>query len=627
MTAPVELAPEPTVPTGAEVLAPFVAAGVFGPTEVHLCAVVARLAPGTADEVLLALALAARGPRLGHVCVSLRDLPTVVVEPGDDVLADLPWPEPDRWEAALAADATVVADPGQADAEPLRPLVWDGDQAYLQRYWRYEHRAAQRLARLAGAHDHAEGGTPAVEAALDTAFGPTEDQDEPDRQRHAAHLALTGGLTVVAGGPGTGKTRTVARLLVAAHLAAASAGQPLAVALAAPTGKAAARMTEAVRAEVAELERTDPDAVPAALRGEEGPGEATTLHRLLGWAPGTGGRFRHDHDQPLPHDLVIVDETSMVSLPLLSRLLDAVRPDARLVLVGDPDQLASVEAGTVMSDVVGPARGTTERSGAEGVLVGRVAVLHRVHRFAGDSAVAALADAVRTGDAERALALLAAGDADPDAEVRWVRAHDEAGRNGVERELVEAGVEVVEAARAGDGAAALAAASRTKVLAATRRGELGVWGWTDRIEPAVAARVGLQRSSRWYVGRPILVTANDPLARVANGDVGVVVAHEGEQPVALAGPEGVRLLPTSRLAEVDTWWAMTIHKSQGSELAHPVVALPDASSPILTRELLYTAVTRAKERLTVVADEAALVAALEHPVRRASGLRARLWGA
>lgn len=660
MSAPVEAPPEVALPPGVDVLAPFVAAGVFAPAEVHLCAAVARLAPTTGDEVLLALALAARGPRLGHVCVDLGAVATGLVDQGEEAVVDLPWPEPAAWVAALDADDAVVADPARADEEPLRPLVCHQREVYLQRYWRHEDRAADQLVRRARVHDRAEAGSEVVEAALLAAFGPPPAAGaDADLQREAARTALTGGLTVVAGGPGTGKTRTIARLLVAAHHAAEAVGEPIEVALAAPTGKAAARMTEAIGAEVAELAAHDPGVVPTALRHPDVPVAAGTLHRLLGWAPGTGGHFAHDHERPLPHDLVIVDETSMVSLPLLARLLDAVRPDARLVLVGDPDQLASVEAGTVMSDVVGPARdgappfdppagaaggvdapeagpdsrrGAVDPGGSTGdadatPLVGRVAVLRRVHRFADDSPIAALADAVRSGDTGRALGLLAAGDDDPDAGVRWVRADDATGRAEVEGGLVAAGVEVVEAARAGDGATALAAASRTKVLAATRRGELGVWGWTDRVEPAVANAAGLRRTSRWYVGRPILVTANDPLARVANGDVGVLVEADGERAVALDGPEGVRLLAPSRLAEVDTWWAMTIHKSQGSELAHPVVSLPDAASPILTRELLYTAITRAKERLTVVADEAALVAALEHPVRRASGLRARLWGA
>ncbi|OWY60738.1 hypothetical protein B7486_67565, partial [cyanobacterium TDX16] len=252
------------------------------------------------------------------------------------------------------------------------------------------------------------------------------------------------------------------------------------------------------------------DALAAELREVE----ATTVHRLLGWAPGTGGRFRHDHDQPLPHDLVVVDETSMVSLPLLARLLDAVRHDARLVLVGDPNQLVSVDAGTVMADVVGPATDAEPPSAAAAAapLASRVTVLQRTHRFGGDSPIAALAAAIRAGDEERTLQLLAEGD----ASVRWVADTDEAGRADVLAELVQHGVELVHAAAAGDGEAALVAAQQAKVLAAVRRHELGVWDWSDRIEQAVLDAVPeVTRTARWYVGRPVLVTANDPLAQVA----------------------------------------------------------------------------------------------------------------
>jgi exodeoxyribonuclease V alpha subunit len=610
------------LPDGADLLQPYVDGGVLWDTEVHLVATVARLEPDAGEHALLALALAARATRLRNVCVVLADVPEQVVDADDGTDGStLPWPAHHEWVAALEA-SPIVATPAAADQEPLRPLVWDGSRVYLQRYWRHEDLAAAQLLRLAGAHDRAEAGDGPVGRALDALF-PAPPDGGPDHQRRAAEVALRSGLAVIAGGPGTGKTRTIARLLVALRLASTGSSRPLQVALAAPTGKAAARMTEAVRHELAGL---PPDVLPDALASELREVEATTVHRLLGWAPGTGGRFRHDHDHPLPHDLVVVDETSMVSLPLLARLLDAVRHDARLVLVGDPNQLVSVDAGTVMADVVGPAPDTDASVGASttGPLAGRVTVLQRTHRFGSDSPIAALAAAIRVGDEDRTLHLLA-GD---EASVRWVTDTDEAGRADLLAGLVERGVEVVRAASAGDGEAALAAAQQVKVLAAVRRHELGVWDWSDRIEQAVLDAVPeVTRTARWYVGRPIIVTANDPLAQVANGDVGVLVEHEGTRAVALPTGDGLRLLPSSRLSAVDTWWAMTIHKSQGSELPHAVVSLPTLDSPVLTRELLYTAVTRAREQVTVVGSEAAVVAALRRPVARASGLRDRLWPA
>ena len=636
----------PRVPSSVAVLAPFVDAGVFGPAEVHLAASVARLAGERAalsDEVLLALAVAARGPRLGHVCVELDRVQALVVDGDHDAVADLPWPERSEWATALDASHAVAA-PGDADAEPIRPLVWDGRRLYLHRYWAYERAVAADLVDRAGRAPRSAAGADAAArrartfGVLESLFGPERvpgsdgGSDEPNLQRRAAEVALGSGLAVIVGGPGTGKTRTVARLLAAAKLVAEGEGRPLDVALAAPTGKAAARMTEAVHlavdAAVAE------GLVSAALAEELRSTRATTIHSLLGWAP--GARFRHDRVDPLPHDLVVIDETSMVALPLMARLLDAVRPDAQLVLVGDPYQLASVEAGTVLGDVVGPtassgptAIDTTETgptatttAGSSTPLAHNLAVLRRAHRFARDSGIARLAEAVRVGDADAALELLADGGDD----LRWVRHDDAVGVASVEHLVVDAGVESVTAALAGFGGSGLEAASQVKVLAATRHQPFGVFDWSDRIESAVAARVPeLTHTRRWYVGRPVIVTANDPLNRVANGDVGLVVNGEDGVAVAMSSGDGLRLIPTSRLDRVDTWWAMTIHKSQGSEFEHAVVSLPAGDSPVLTRELIYTAVTRAQRLLTVVSSESSLRAAIARPVARASGLRDRLW--
>ncbi len=614
--------PGVVVPRGLSALAPFVDADVFGSFEVQLAATVLRLQPDVTADVLVALALAARAPRFGHVCAELDRVVEQIAGSGEDegAVRALPWPAVGDWARALS-ESSIVATPGEAWSEPVRPLVCDGTRVYLQRYWHYEsavagdlsERARRRPAPSATSAPGGSGG--ALVAALDALFGP-EDGQAPDLQREAARRALTEGVSIIAGGPGTGKTHTIARLLVAAHLVAVEEGRDLKVALAAPTGKAAAQMGQAVKAEVLALEVAG--VVGAALSATLAATEAMTVHRLLGWRPGT--RFRHDRSDPLVHDLVIVDETSMVSLPLMAKLLDAVRPESSLVLVGDPFQLASIEAGTVMGDVVGPA----EESGRRGasVLDGRVTVLRRMRRFAEGSTVAALAEAVRTGDADGAREWLGRDRAD----VQWVRDDDAAGLEEVHQLVVAAGIDQAEAALGGDALAAIDAAHRIKVLTATRRGPRGLYDWSDRIEAAVADGVpALRRSRRWYVGQPVIVTGNDPINRVFNGDAGVVVGRDGGVGVAFLSGEEVRYLPPSRLDRVETWWAMTIHKSQGSEFSHAVVSLPESGSPILTRELLYTAVTRAKERLTIVSSEASLRAAIGRPIARASGLRDRLW--
>ena len=639
------------LPPGVGVLAPFVEAGVFGAYEVQFASSVLRLRPGLGADELLALAVAARAPRFGHVCTPLDAMAVRLAELDGEEVEGLPWPPADVWAASLRR-STVVATAPHVDEEPLRPLVWDADRLYLQRYWYYELAIADDLARRCAPVPSAGelGAVPfggEVDGVLDSLFG--AGSDPADLQRLAARRALAPGVSIIAGGPGTGKTYTVARLLAAAHLVAAEQGRPLSVALAAPTGKAAARMGEAVQAAVREIHLAEGAGDVAALVAATAP---TTIHSLLGWADRT--HFRHDRDHPLPEDMVIIDETSMVSLPLMAKLLAAVRPEASVVLVGDPFQLASIEAGTVMSDVVGPAgrsaasdEPTALRSdasspgvvvatptlwdsvadpvpgpGSAGLLADRVTVLRTMRRFGGDSTIAALADAVRTGEGVRALALLEEGADD----LQWLRPDDATGLADVTGQLVAVGEELVVAASGGDGPAALDAAGRVKVLAATRRGPNSVADWTDRIESGVVGRVpGFHPERRWHVGRPILVTANDRANRVFNGDSGVVVEGDEGMEVTLASGDGLRRLAPSRLDRVETWWAMTIHKSQGSEFPHAVVALPDQQSPILTRELLYTAVTRARDRLTIVGSAEALERAIARPLARASGLRDRLW--
>ena len=614
-------AARPLLAPSVSFLAPFVDAGVFAHADVHVTAAVARIVPGVDEPTLLALALAVRATRLGHVCVVLDDVPTSLVieerRDGADVTSvsvdALPWPGRTAWAKALRSSPAVAA--GSAEAgELIRPLVFDGERVYLERYWRHEQVVGSDLLARAGVEAAPGDVLPLPVALLDQLFGPSSER-APDLQRIAAEAALTRRLVVIAGGPGTGKTRTIARLLAAAHQMALDARRPLEVALAAPTGKAAQRLTEAVRNEI---EVAD---LPAPLREPLLATAASTIHRLLG---STGGlEFRHDHDDPLAADIVVIDEASMISLPLMARLLDAVRPEARLVLVGDPYQLTSIEAGAVLGDVVGPAAvAGWGGSLLLGPLSGGVVVLERVHRFGAESAIAALADAVRGGDADRALEVLRAGS----SEVTWVHSDDHAARGAVERFVVDNAIEVVGAAREGDRARGLAAASDLKVLAATRRGPLGTDEWRDRIEALIArrdARVAVGR--RWYVGRPVIVIENDYSNALFNGDTGLVVATEAGSAVAFPRGETTRDLRPSQLAQVETWWSMTIHKSQGSEFRHVVVSLPKAGSPILTRELLYTGITRAREQLTIVADEAAIRAAIERTVARASGLQSRLW--
>jgi exodeoxyribonuclease V alpha subunit len=572
-------------------------AGVLTAADVHVATRVGELTGTAEDDVRLAVALAVRAARHGSVCVDLAGLAEGdVAGDGDGTgdLSPLPWPEVAGWLDRVAESPLATACVVQVEG----PLL------YLDRYWREEGQVRDDLlARGSGA-------PPAtVEDRLATKADVLFPGQGYAEQRAAALAAVRQWTTVLTGGPGTGKTTTVAGLLALLTDQAEATGQRLRIALTAPTGKAAARLQQAVE-EAQRGERfTDGD------RARLADLSASTLHRLLGWRPESRTRFRHHRGNKLPHDVVVVDETSMVSLTMMARLLEAVRPDARLVLVGDPDQLASVEAGAVLSDLV---QGLAVRAPAA------VAGLRTTHRF-GES-IGALAEALRDGDADRVLALLSGGDpamelVDPDDVPAMAQVRDL---------LLEHALAVRAAAVEGDADAAVAAMDRHRLLCAHREGPWGVQHWNRQLErwlgDATGQPVGATWGQEWYAGRPLLVTANDYGLGLFNGDTGVVVREGDELRAVVAGVGEHAHFAPSRLGDVDTLHAMTVHKSQGSQAREVTVLLPPDDSPLLTRELFYTAITRAQERVRVVGTEAAVRAAVATRAQRATGLRLRLAG-
>ena len=525
--------------------------GFFEPADVHVAKRLTTLAKETDERVALAVALLVRALRGGSVCVDLTS--------------------PEMSDLADAVKASpLLTDP------PV--LHIEGDLLYLDRYWLEEQQVCNDIKRMVTTKP------PDVSADVDRLFPAGFEE-----QRAAANVALSQGLTVLTGGPGTGKTTTVARLL-----ALLAGGTRLRIALAAPTGKAAARLQEAVQLEVANLEPAD-QAPLATLH-------ATTLHRLLGSRPDTSARFRHNRGNRLPHDVIVVDETSMVSLTMMARLLEAVRPDTRLILVGDPDQLASVEAGAVLADLV------------EGLGEAKIAALKTSHRFG--RSIGELATAIRVGDADRTIRLLRAGD----EHIEWIDAEDP--REKLRNVLVPHAIALRTAAILGDEQAALKILDEHRLLCAHRRGPFGVAYWNHQVERWLTEDTGEAIWSAWYAGRPVLVTANDYGLGLYNGDTGVTVIHDE----MLRAVIGSATFATSRLADVETMHAMTIHKSQGSQADEVTVLLPQEDSRLLTRELFYTAVTRAKERVRVVGSEPAVRASIERRAVRASGLAQRLRG-
>ena len=611
------------VPDAVISLAEWAAAGVFGTAELHGAAVLVRADPAAPDSVHLAAALALWAPLHGHACIDLVVAAEII---GSALIVDadaadecahvaLPWPDVDEWLAALTRTAIcrVVA---AIDDEPVldhHPLVLHGTLLYTQRQWVDECIVAADLRRRASSPAAAP--SPATTALLERLLPATLD-GHPNLQHDAALMALHSRLAVIVGGPGTGKTHTIARLLAAFLHGAEADDATLRIALAAPTGKAAARMGEAIIAAVAGFNRSgeaspDPRIVAqlAALR-------PTTIHRLLG-VRGQRTRFVNNIDHPLDHDIVIIDEASMVALPMMARLVEALRPEATLILVGDPDQLESVEVGSVLADIVTAHESPTSAVG------GQVIRLDRSRRQAADSPIGPLSDAVRLADAGAVVRLLGAGSdliTFVDTETTSADNVEATIRNVVVPPLEAAAA----AAKVGHAADALGQFADVRVLCAHRRGPYGVESWNRLIESWMLADSPAARPPRYYPGRPLLVTRNDQRQRIANGDTGIIVAGETGLRAAFATVDGLRLLAPAQLDTVDTAFAMTIHKSQGSEYATVVVVLPPADSALIGRELLYTAITRSTRRLVVVGTKAAVVAAVNTPGRRVTGLAAAL---
>jgi exodeoxyribonuclease V alpha subunit len=618
--------------TGA--LAEFHAAGVLDAADVHVALRITRLAAEPSPFVLLAAALTVRAARLGAVCVPLADLANVTTDLDGVDLTALPWPDPAHVETALRASTLLT--PADGCLAPLRLAdTSDGPLLYLDRYFRQELTIRRVLT------ERAARPLPTVDARvladiLNQLFhdpgDPGMSAAAPDRQRIATAVAATEWTSFITGGPGTGKTHTVARILIALHRL--HRGTPR-VALAAPTGKAAARLTESINTEL-------PDDIPELA--------AVTVHRLLGWRRGDQGRYAYHSRNRLPYDILIIDETSMMSLTMTARLLDATTPHTRLVFLGDPDQLASIDAGAVLADIVAssvlpPAAigTTTEPSPAVTAAIptdlttatneedialtdaerarlgtGRIR-LTRGRRYGG--AIDGLARALHAGDTTAVLDILTAGTAD----VSWTDLND---LDGLRTDIHTSGHSMTQAALAGDTHAALNALGQHRLLCAHRTGSSGVSRWDDLARNWVHTTPAPDDSPEgWYAGQPLLVTGNDYDTGVYNGDTGVIIRQDNGSLIAAfeRGAQPVQV-PTSRLNAVETAYAMTIHRAQGSQYQRVSIVLPPPTSALLSRQLLYTAITRGIEHVRLLGTQESVEAAVARQVPRASGLRSTLLG-
>ncbi len=501
-------------------------------------------------------------------------------------------------EAGLLASSPAVTN-GTDDTRPA-PLVVRGTRLQSWRLDQAETRVATRLRALAH-EDVAVSRTPAEPAAPEAADDLAQLFPDPQSaQRRAAGLGLRRALTLVTGGPGTGKTTTAARLL--ALLANRHPG--LRVALAAPTGKAAARLGEAIGQTAQTL---DGLLAPVRLPLERAAGQARTLHRLLGWNPRTD-RCRFHAGNPLPADVVVVDEASMLDLALWDRLLSAMGRGTRLVVLGDHRQLESVQPGRVLADMIIAADG---------------GALHRCHveldhnyRFESHPGISRLAAAIRQYDDEAAVETLTS------TVYREELAHYASEQ--IDDALGRVWPQIMEVVRAPEPAPALAALARVRILCALRRGHYGVAGINARVE-ARLRREG-RPAGEWTHGRPVLVTANDPHSGLFNGDVGVLLDRKDECGVMawFPSPQEPRSVPLAALPSHDTAWAMTVHRSQGSEFESVLLVLPPQAHELAGPELLYTGVTRARSKMLIAADEAALRAACQQRPPRRTGLLEKL---
>ncbi|MGY4661878.1 exodeoxyribonuclease V subunit alpha [Pseudomonas chlororaphis] len=635
-----------------------------------------ELEPQGDPLVLMAAALTSHQLGHGHVCLDLfetlkepdfalslppeGDLQSTAAVLPSQVLATL---DGAHWCKALAASRLVALAADQSEQARQRPLVLSGKRLYLRRYWAYERRIDNALRQRLAVQEE----TPAdLAERLGGLFGAAKAAGPVDWQKLACALATRGAFSIITGGPGTGKTTTVVRLLALLQAPAVEAGKPLRIRLAAPTGKAAARLTESISLQVRSLSVDD------SVR-EKIPSDVTTVHRLLGNRPGTR-HFRHHAGNRLPLDVLVVDEASMIDLEMMANLLDALPVHARLVLLGDKDQLASVEAGAVLGDLCRDAEagwyspqtrswleavsgeqladsGLQEDSAGVHPLAQQVVMLRHSRRFGEGSGIGQLARWVNQQQAEEARRLLAArshadlyglslkGEQDRALERLLLEGHGD-GPQGYrhylsllrgQRPPADTALEDPRwTAWARD---VLLAFDQFQLLCAVRKGPWGVEGLNQRITAALFKARLIESDQQWYEGRPVLMTRNDYGLGLMNGDIGIALKlpeHEGTQDGRLVlrvafprndGQGGVRFVLPSRLNDVETVYAMTVHKSQGSEFAHTALILPEALNPVLTKELIYTGITRAKDWFSLIEPRAGVFEeAVRRKVKRLSGL-------
>lgn len=593
----------------------------------QFCLFLQRMEEKCPDEVLLAGALLTARLAEGSVCIDLeRESGRALFRENSESSSrsGIEAPELEKW-IKNCQKSLCVGKPGDHT-----PLVLDpSNRLYLQKYWKRETRLAKRLKDMAGKtakttipdHDPVK-----VKRMMDRLFG--DKGEGVSWQKVAALTALRQQLTIISGGPGTGKTTTVVNILQLLG----NLYEDFHVALAAPTGKAASRLKESVRQK---LETNGPG------EGSPGdiPGRAFTLHKLLGARVDRSG-FRHNADNPLPYDLVVVDEASMVDLMLMARLVDALRDDTSLILVGDKDQLASVEAGAVLASIchhrenrfTGNYIEMASKYGIDipihfmedggGELTDHIVLLEKSYRFTKNSGIGNLASAILEGDTSRVIEILQSGEYEDVNLLEFERSDQLANML-----LKTTGSYFKTINKSIDPGTAIDRVKTGTILCVHRRGPLGTEHVNQLTERLLRREGRIPITGKWYHGKPVIITRNDYSLGLRNGEIGLVLENEeGRLKVYFReDEETLRSINPYRLSHYETAYAVTVHKSQGSEFEDVTIVLPQLSSPVSTRELLYTAVTRARNRCVLVGSVDIIREAIASRAHRSSGLKERLW--
>lgn len=597
---------------------------IIRPIDMEWCRFLIERHPEINDEVLLAACMTSHLYRQGHICLPLDDYAGKLVFDEEQNVIELKAPALEQWRLLLRA-CDAVGSPGD-----YKPLILDNcDRLYMHKLWKYEHTLAEQLVERSGQQVEAIDKS-LLRDGLKRLF--VNSSETPDWQQVAAATSVSHKLSIISGGPGTGKTSTVVRILALILEQHQQIGDnnALSIALAAPTGKAATRLQDAIVDAKEGLDVTQEirDAIPE---------NAHTIHQLMG-ARRYSSQFKHHADNPIPYDLLIVDEASMVDQALMSKLVEALSDDTRLILLGDKDQLASVEAGSVLGDICDIEQNAYSPKNADWLkslsldipdnfvvddpfsLTDNITLLTKSYRFASDSGIGKLSKSVNAGDADQAISIVGSNNED----VNFINIDSQSALEAVLAEYIPAYFRDI--LNADTPREAVKMFNQFRILAAHRKGPWGIVNLNRITEGVLQSESLIPKYLKWYPGMPVIINTNDYRLELFNGDTGVCLEDEnGELKVFFEKENKVYGIAPNRLTDYNTAYAMTVHKSQGSEFDEVLLVLPQNLSKVMNRELLYTAITRARTKITIAGKKETFKKGIQKKINRSSGLTDYLW--